>query len=106
MWLFWLKSAGTSCSGTRIRPEQYADIWAIEHWKNVGIFLEEVTALMEFDWKILIVDDDAGIRRMMKIALEQAGYDVVTVPDGHRGIRLCREESPADCDNRYRYARH
>ena len=37
---------------------------------------------MEKDWKILLIDDDAGIRKVMSISLEDAGYHVVTAPDG------------------------
>ncbi len=49
---------------------------------------------MDVDWKILLIDDDPGIRRVQTIALEQAGYEVVTAPDGAYGIRLCREQAP------------
>jgi two-component system, NtrC family, sensor kinase len=45
-------------------------------------------------WKILIVDDDAGIRRVMALALEQAGYEVQTAADGPAGLRVCQEMSP------------
>jgi two-component system NtrC family sensor kinase len=45
-------------------------------------------------WKILLIDDDAGIRRVMALALEQAGYLVQTAPDGPAGLRLCQETSP------------
>lgn len=50
--------------------------------------------MREKDWKILLIDDDAGIRKVMSISLEDAGYSVVTAPDGETGIRLLREESP------------
>lgn len=46
------------------------------------------------DWKILLIDDDPGIRRVQTITLEQAGYEVVTAPDGERGMRVYREQSP------------
>jgi len=45
-------------------------------------------------WKVLVIDDDAGIRRVVAITLEDAGYTVMTAPDGETGIRLCQEESP------------
>jgi CheY-like chemotaxis protein len=32
--------------------------------------------------KILIVDDDAEIRTMLTLALQEEGYEVVTAPDG------------------------
>ena len=50
--------------------------------------------MMENNWKVLLIDDDPGIRRILSIALQEAGYNVVTAPDGETGIRLCRIESP------------
>lgn len=49
---------------------------------------------MQKEWKILLIDDDAGIRKVMSITLEDAGYKVSTAPDGETGIRLCAQESP------------
>ena len=45
-------------------------------------------------WKIVVIDDEEGIRRVMRITLEDAGYTVVTAPDGQTGLRLCSETSP------------
>jgi two-component system, NtrC family, sensor kinase len=45
-------------------------------------------------WKVLIIDDDPGILKVMKIALEDAGYLVVTASDGESGIDECSKESP------------
>lgn len=45
-------------------------------------------------WKVLIIDDDAGIRRVTSLALEDAGYDVITAPDGPTGLMLLEKESP------------
>lgn len=45
-------------------------------------------------WKVLIIDDDAGIRRVTALALEDAGYDVITAPDGPSGLNLCQTELP------------
>jgi PAS domain S-box-containing protein len=46
------------------------------------------------DWKVLIIDDEEGIRRVMSITLGDSGYQVLTAEDGEKGIRLCKEESP------------
>lgn len=46
------------------------------------------------DWKVLLIDDDAGIRRVTSLALEEAGYSVLTAPDGETGLKLCEEASP------------
>jgi two-component system, NtrC family, sensor kinase len=45
-------------------------------------------------WKILLIDDDPGIRKVMALSLEDSGYEVVTAPDGETGLQLCRTESP------------
>ena len=47
-----------------------------------------------FDWKILFIDDEEGIRKVMSVTLEDAGYEVVTAYDGENGLRLCKEISP------------
>lgn len=49
---------------------------------------------MSKHWKVLLIDDDAGIRRVTSLALEEAGYTVITAPDGETGIRLFKDESP------------
>jgi len=46
------------------------------------------------NWKVLVVDDEEGIRKVMSITLADAGYQVLTAEDGASGMRLCREESP------------
>jgi len=45
-------------------------------------------------WKIVVIDDEEGIRRVMRITLEDAGYTVVTAADGTSGLSLCSETSP------------
>ena len=46
------------------------------------------------EWKIVLVDDEADIREVMAIALEDAGYDVHTASDGKAGIGLCETVAP------------
>jgi two-component system NtrC family response regulator len=43
---------------------------------------------------ILVVDDDASLRRVMKIQLEEAGYRVVLAADGEHARALIDEERP------------
>jgi two-component system NtrC family sensor kinase len=45
-------------------------------------------------WKVLVIDDEEGIRRVMSITLGDAGYQVLTAEDGEKGIQLCQKESP------------
>lgn len=44
--------------------------------------------------KILIIDDDASLRRVLEYNLQEAGYHVVTASDGEEGLRLFTEETP------------
>ncbi len=45
--------------------------------------------------RILVIDDDAQIRSILKEMLEGAGYDVIEAPDGEIGLKLFRE-NPLD----------
>lgn len=48
----------------------------------------------ESDWTILSIDDEADIREIIQLTLEDAGYQVHTAPDGETGLRLCAEIGP------------
>jgi DNA-binding NtrC family response regulator len=41
--------------------------------------------------RILVVDDDAGIRRTLTMLLTKAGYEVAQAADGSEAIRLWRD---------------
>jgi CheY-like chemotaxis protein len=45
--------------------------------------------------RILIIDDEAPIRSMIRLMLERAGYTVAEASDGMEGIRSYRQ-TPAD----------
>ncbi len=45
--------------------------------------------------KLLIIDDEEGIRKVLSLSLASDGYDVVTAPGGEEGIELFRKESPS-----------
>lgn len=45
-------------------------------------------------WRVLFIDDEEGIRKVMAISLADAGYEVLTAADGESGLRLCQEHSP------------
>jgi DNA-binding response OmpR family regulator len=45
--------------------------------------------------KILIVDDDLLIARILKLTFERAGYEVALAHDGEEALRLVRKEKPA-----------
>jgi len=44
--------------------------------------------------RILVIDDDAGVRESFRAALEDAGYAVETVDDGRTGIESAKREAP------------
>ena len=49
---------------------------------------------MEGQKKILIVDDEEDIQKLLKIRLEQEGFIVLIAGDGEEGIRLSELEMP------------
>jgi DNA-binding response OmpR family regulator len=46
--------------------------------------------------KILIVDDEEGIRMLYSMELQDEGYDVITLPDGKDLLQVVETEHP-DC---------
>ena len=44
--------------------------------------------------KILIVDDEAGLRELVRINLEHEGYGVVQAENGLHGLEAVHEEHP------------
>jgi two-component system NtrC family sensor kinase len=46
------------------------------------------------DWKVVLIDDEEGIRKVMSIVLADAGYRVITAENGEEGIDMCRKHSP------------
>lgn len=43
---------------------------------------------------VLFVDDDAGLRTLMKLGLEREGFGVITAADGQDGIRKAYQHRP------------
>jgi len=44
--------------------------------------------------RILLVEDDRRVRRATALALEQAGYEVLEVPDGEEALRVLADKHP------------
>jgi DNA-binding response OmpR family regulator len=44
--------------------------------------------------KILVIDDDSGVREVMARALARDGHEVVTAADGNEGLSVARREPP------------
>jgi DNA-binding response OmpR family regulator len=44
--------------------------------------------------KVLVVDDEDDVRRLIKIKLSKAGFEVVTAANGEEGVTVCKQEKP------------
>ena len=44
--------------------------------------------------KILAVDDEPDVRRLIQIKLKKAGFDVITAADGEEGVATAKAEKP------------
>jgi pilus assembly protein CpaE len=45
--------------------------------------------------KILVVDDDPNVQRLLRVTLKQEGYEVSVAADGNEALRIWAAESPA-----------
>lgn len=44
--------------------------------------------------KILVIDDEPGIRGLLSTVLEQKGHDVLLAEDGHKGLAIFQRDRP------------
>jgi DNA-binding response OmpR family regulator len=44
--------------------------------------------------KILTVDDEPDVRRLIEIKLKKAGFEVITAADGEEGVEKAKAEKP------------
>jgi len=44
--------------------------------------------------KILVIDDEPGLREMVNAVLTRRGYAVIEAPDGREGVELARQQHP------------
>ncbi len=45
--------------------------------------------------KILVIDDDQNVQRLLRVTLKQEGFEVVVAGDGIEGLRLWEAEAPS-----------
>lgn len=45
--------------------------------------------------RVMIVDDDEGVRLMLRILMEKLGHEVVEAENGHEAIKLIGKQIPA-----------
>lgn len=80
-----------------------------EVWRNVDLALPPLRAAAEREMnaaypdhrdpgeaspRVLLVDDDPDIRRILDLLLTRAGYSVLQAADGEQGLELARRSSP------------
>jgi CheY-like chemotaxis protein len=44
--------------------------------------------------RVVVIDDELGIRRSLRVLLTRCGYEAHEAADGLEGLRLCRELAP------------
>lgn len=44
--------------------------------------------------RVVVIDDDANIRRVMELKLRKGGYEVITAMNGEEGLNLIASEQP------------
>ena len=44
--------------------------------------------------RILVIDDDPGLLKMMQLMLERAGHETITASDGQEGVQTAKSEQP------------
>jgi PAS domain S-box-containing protein len=50
--------------------------------------------MVEEKSKLLVIDDDESIRKVLTVTLRDAGYQVLTAEDGESGLKIFAEEGP------------
>lgn len=64
------------------------------HGKSAGMFSGHVT-----EGLILVVDDESDVRKVCRLILERAGYDVIEAEDGNHAIEVVKAgENPLVVD--------
>lgn len=75
-------------------PDMPGYLWLDTAGKALQVHAEHFEVVQRGKPRILVVDDDAGIRQALHIALRNAGYDVLQARDGEEATRLWRESGP------------
>src|SRR5438105_13928639 len=67
-----------------------------QQWRAPAVIHQRATTAIgaTMAQRILIVDDDSDIIRVVRGYLEQAGYQTLTASDGVAALRLVRQERP------------
>ena len=49
---------------------------------------------MNHNKKVLVVDDESHIRRVIEVKLKKYGFDVIYAPNGSEGLKVLEKEKP------------
>jgi PAS domain S-box-containing protein len=49
---------------------------------------------LQTTWKVVVIDDEDDIREVLRLSLQDSGYEVATAADGASGLRLCSDLQP------------
>lgn len=44
--------------------------------------------------KVLAVDDEDDVRRLIQVKLKKAGFEVITATNGEEAVEMCKSEKP------------
>jgi two-component system alkaline phosphatase synthesis response regulator PhoP len=44
--------------------------------------------------KVLVVDDEDDVRRLIQTKLKKAGFEVIAAVNGEEGVEICKQEKP------------
>lgn len=56
--------------------------------------MEDMTVTAAALNRVLVIDDQPGIRRLLNEVLSDEGYEVMTAGNGYEGVQKAREENP------------
>jgi len=84
---------GSSCFGHSTHPKEQAakPAHGIELMQKCR-YLVEMNGMRRA--RVLVVDDEASIRMFAETVLSDAGFEVITAPDGPEALRLVDQEAP------------
>ena len=51
-------------------------------------------SMQKRDMKLLVIDDDEPIRKVLSVTLQDAGYQVLTAEDGETGLKIFADQQP------------
>jgi PAS domain S-box-containing protein len=93
VFVFWLSSRNEALASLRPEVAWHGSTGRLELVLDVQGLKERVLPTMETTrWKVLFIDDDEAIRKVMSIDLTDAGYEVFLAADGESGIHLLKQE--------------